>query len=89
MEPKDELFTTCKWLPESSYAISAVCRYDEEHMEFAVRMYRIQLNEGRYFIHEHPASATSWRLPVVRKLWKEEGVRVVVADTSVFKFAFI
>ena len=43
-------------------------------------MYRIQLKEGRYFIHEHPAGATSWRMEVIRKLWGEEGVRAVVAD---------
>merc|ERR1712051_23843 len=52
----------------------------EKHMEFAVKMYRIQLKEGRYFIHEHPAGAISWRMEVIKKLWGEEGVRAVVAD---------
>ena len=55
-------------------------RKAEKHMRFAVKMYRVQLEGGRYFIHEHPAEATSWRLPEIRRLWKEDGVKVVIAD---------
>ena len=55
-------------------------RKAEKHIEFAVKMYRIQLREGRYFVHEHPAGATSWRMEVIKKLWGEEGVRAVIAD---------
>ena len=36
-----------------------------EHMRFVVRLYREQLDNGRYFLHEHPANATSWRLDFV------------------------
>ena len=59
-------------------------RRAEKHIQFVVRLYRIQIEEGRYFIHEHPASATSWRLPCIRKLWKESGVFAVRADLCEF-----
>ena len=55
-------------------------RKAERHIQFVVKLYRAQMDGGRYFIHEHPAGATSWRLPCVRKLWKGAGVRAVVAD---------
>ena len=32
-------------------------------MLFAIKLYRIQADAGRYFLHEHPASASSWKLP--------------------------
>ena len=31
----------------------------ERHIQFAVKLYREQMKGGRYFIHEHPAAATS------------------------------
>ena len=55
-------------------------RRAEKHMNFAVRIYRIQLEGGRYFVHEHPAMATSLKLPCIRGLLGESGVRAVVAD---------
>ena len=36
-----------------------------EHMKFVFELYDLQVQGGRYFLHEHPASATSWRLPEV------------------------
>ena len=35
------------------------------HIKFVFELYDLQLQGGRYFLHEHPASATSWRLPEV------------------------
>ena len=37
---------------------------------FAVQVYREQLTAGRYFLHEHPASASSWAEPCMRRLSK-------------------
>ena len=34
-----------------------------EHIKFVFELYEIQVNSGRYFLHEHPATATSWKLP--------------------------
>ena len=36
-----------------------------EHIKFVFELYDTQVQNGRYFLHEHPASATSWNLPVV------------------------
>ena len=35
------------------------------HIRFVFELYDLQVQGGRYFLHEHPASATSWRLPEV------------------------
>ena len=33
------------------------------HMRFAIKLYRLQAIQGRWFLHEHPNSASSWKLP--------------------------
>ena len=73
-----------KWNEKRAEEYEARLRKAEAHMRFAVKMYRIQMEGGRYFVHEHPAGATSWRLPIIRKLWAEDGVRAVVADQCEF-----
>ena len=44
-----------------------------EHMEFVVRLYEKQRAEGRWFLHEHPAQATSWVLTAVEQLREKGG----------------
>ena len=41
------------------------------HMRFAVKLYRLQDEGGRFFLHEHPNSATSWKMPEVLKLMND------------------
>ena len=36
-----------------------------EHIKFVFELYDMQVRGGRYFLHEHPATATSWKLPEV------------------------
>ena len=50
------------------------------HMEFVCKMYKKQLAAGRHFLHEHPAGATSWRLPCIMDVLAQEGVDRVVGD---------
>ncbi len=50
------------------------------HLAFCCKLYRLQLSEGRHFIHEHPATATSWSEPCVKRGMRLPGVQVVVAD---------
>ena len=33
------------------------------HMIFGIQLYRTQSESGRFVLHEHPASASSWKLP--------------------------
>ena len=51
-----------------------------KHMEFVRRLYRKQVEAGRYFLHEHPAQATSWNLPCVSEVAALDGVATVVGD---------
>ena len=51
-----------------------------QHMECVSELYREQTKEGRYFLHEHPATASSWELGCMRKLAEKESVYVVIAD---------
>ncbi len=53
-------------------------------LDFALDVYRWQMSRGRYFAHEHPATATSWRLPEVQKLMKDHRVERVVNDACMF-----
>ena len=54
------------------------------HMEFVVKLYKKQIDAGRFFIHENPAHAKSWALPCVRKMMREVGVEIVEADQCMF-----
>ena len=59
-------------------------RNAKKHMEFTIEMYRLQLSLGGHVLHEHPTTATSWKLKCVRDFMKEEGIYVVVADQCMF-----
>ena len=45
-----------------------------EHLKFVVELYREQIRGGWYFLHEHPAYATSWQTDEIEKLLGEKGV---------------
>ena len=66
---------------------SVVSRMLEEgriHLRFCVDLYRRQLKHGRHFLHEHPASALSWKEPVVEALAKSLNVYVAKCDQCQF-----
>ena len=44
------------------------------HIEFCAAIYRLQSASGRYWVHGHPASATSWSLKTVLSLHSLPGV---------------
>ena len=50
------------------------------HLNFVCRLYRLQASEGRYYLHEHPATATSWQLPNIEGLKPSPNVESVVAN---------
>ena len=54
------------------------------HLEFAMQIYRDQLSRGRYFLHEHPATAESWKHPGMTKLLSMPGVNAVVTDQCMY-----
>ena len=54
--------------------------YGRKHMELCMRLYEIQWHEGRYLLHEHPESASSWEERCTKEIFKLEGVVKVVGD---------
>ena len=55
-----------------------------QHVEFCAAIYRLQSAAGRYWLHEHPANATSWNLKTITKLHMMPGVEKVRADQCMF-----
>jgi len=53
-------------------------------VEFAVDMCMEQRKAGRKYIFEHPAGATSWRLPCLQELREQEDARSVVFNMCRF-----
>ena len=49
-------------------------------MEFATSLCREQVLAGRYFLHEHPLCATSWRIECILDVLAMDGVDTVWCD---------
>ena len=49
----------------------------KKHLRTAVKGYRKQLEEGRYFLHEHPKGAKSWEEKCIKDLAADERVYTV------------
>ena len=56
----------------------------KEHLKFFVELYREQIRGGRYFLHEHPAYATSWQTEEIEKLLNEKSVVRVTCDQCMY-----
>ena len=50
------------------------------HLTFCCELYEYQVSRKRYFLHEHPAQATSWSTDVVKRIMNLEGVQRTVGD---------
>ena len=55
-----------------------------DHLEFACEMYIKQAEQGRVFVHEHPATASSWRQRCIRKVLEKTGACIVEANMCAF-----
>ena len=58
---------------------NALIEQGMRHMRFAVKLYRIQSENNRFFLHEHPSSATSWKMPEVLKLMNDLNIEKTIA----------
>ena len=54
------------------------------HIEFCCKLYRMQLEQGLYFLHEHPKRALSWEEPSVKALLRDHRVMRVDGDMCMF-----
>ena len=55
-----------------------------EHIKFVVSLYKVQWQEGRFFLHEHPATATSWDLEEIKEMSQKTGVEIYTADQRMY-----
>ena len=55
-----------------------------EHIKFVVSLYEVQWQEGRFFLHEHPATATSWDLEEIKEMSRKTGVEIYTADQCMY-----
>ena len=54
------------------------------HIQFVCELYEEQIKGGRWFLHEHPAGASSWHLEEIKKIEQKHGVGISVADQCVY-----
>ena len=80
--PMCTMFSTLQNLFKKSRTEERELKYVEavEHIRFVVSSYGEQLEDGLLFLHEHPHGASSWDLEEMKKLEKETGVKMTVAD---------
>eukprot|EP00973_Karenia_brevis_P043456 6022317-Karenia_brevis.AAC.1 len=50
------------------------------HLKFCTIIYKMQMDAGRYLVHEHPLSATSWKQPCIQELQIDERVMKTKAN---------
>ena len=50
------------------------------HLEFVCQLYRDQVNAERYFLHEHPDSASSWQERCITAMLAMDSVDKCVGD---------
>ena len=51
-----------------------------QHLTFVCKQYRDAMAQGRFFLHEHPSSASSWDAQQIKELRESEGVIYVECD---------
>ena len=66
-----------KMTPE---ARNEIVNAGREHLKFCMLLYRIQHENGMYFLHEHPATALSWKDPDIAFLERNMLVCSAAAD---------
>ena len=69
-----------KWGPEQWKKY----REGVKRIEFLLEIYRHQMEQGRIFLHEHPLGATSWKLPKVEQLMRDNRVFTCAADQCMY-----
>ena len=55
-----------------------------QHLEFCIQLYQEQRRHGRYFLHEHPAYASSWQEETMKNMLKENHVVTATCDQCMY-----
>ena len=72
-------FTKAEWKEKMQKA--------EVHIRFCISLYEIQRRAGRYYLHEHPRTATSWSLKCMGKF--ERYVDTIFVDADLCQFGLV
>ena len=64
--------------------VEDVVAHGRRHLQVCLELYRIQMRNGLYFLHEHPAFARSWKEEDVMRIANRRDVRTVVGDMCAF-----
>ena len=59
-------------------------REAKSHMKFCIELYEMQVQAHWYFLHEHPASASSWKMKEMVSLMMAVGVDAVTFNMCRF-----
>ena len=59
-------------------------RIAKKQIQFCMEIYQMQMDRGKFFLHEHPDSASSWKLPEVQRMMNNRKVRTVKCDMCTF-----
>ena len=68
----------------SKEKVRAAVEAGRTHLNFVVSLYRKQMIRGKYFVHEHPATALSRKEETVLALLKSPLIHAVVADQCMY-----
>ena len=55
---------------EGRLKVAEMRKKEKVHLRFCVQLYRHQMAQGRYFLHEHPQSAASWKEQCMEELMR-------------------
>ena len=56
----------------------------KRHVRFCFELYAMQVQGGRFFLHEHPDTASSWSMPEVVKMASKIGTMTTVCDMCAY-----
>ena len=70
----------------SAEEVAVRMQYARKHMEFSVNLYKIQAEAGRYFLQEHPHSASSWKEGCMNSPMEMAGMVRVTGDQCMYGF---
>ena len=59
-------------------------REDREHLKFMASIYKHQVENGKWFLHIHPAGASSWSLKEIQDVLNMLDVGMVVGDQCMY-----
>ena len=82
--PECKGFSTLQGLNRGTEGYRRALAAGIRHLRLCCEIYEYQIREGRYFIHEHPWSASSWGQPMVLELLRKPGVQRVRVDQCMY-----